>query len=79
MFRRTAATVAGILGGVSESTLQHFLGHKNPEMTRRYLVDPPGPCQGTPMTYECEWDIKRSDDDPIAVIDDFLNRVRDDA
>jgi predicted transcriptional regulator len=34
IFRRTAATVAGILGGVSESALQHFLGHKNPEMTR---------------------------------------------
>lgn len=79
LFRRTAATVAGILGGVSESALQHFLGHKNPEMTRRYLVDPPGPCQGTPMTYECEWDIKRSDDDPIAVIDDFLDRVLGDA
>jgi len=34
IFRRTAATVVGILRGVSESALQHFLGHKNPEMTR---------------------------------------------
>ena len=79
VFRRTAATVAGILGGVSEPTLQHFLGHKNPEQTRKYLVDPPGPFEGTPMTYQCEWDIKRSDDNPIAVIDDFLNRILDDA
>jgi hypothetical protein len=28
------------------------------------------------MTYRCEWDIRRSGDDPIAAIDDFL-RIRE--
>jgi len=57
----------------------HFLGHKNPETTRRYLVGPPDDRHGTRITYRCEWDIRRNDDDPVAAIDDFLTRVLTDA
>ena len=74
IFRRTAATVAGMLGGVPESTLQHFMGHKSPDMTRRYVLHPPGDYNGVRMTHHYTFRLKKSDD-PIEVLEAFLDHV----
>ena len=72
IFRRTAATVAGMLGGVPERELQNFLGHKSPEETRKYVRTPPPDYNGDRAShhYRLELNDRR---DPVAVIEEFLN------
>ncbi len=72
IFRRTAATVAGMLGGVPERALQGFLGHDSPEMTRKYVLDPPSSYRGDRIEHGYRIKLKHSDD-PIAVLEEFLD------
>jgi hypothetical protein len=76
IFRRTGATIAGMLGEVPESRLQRFLGHKNPEMTRRYLKDPPPDYEGDRMTYDYAVQLTPCKD-PIDAIEQFLGFILD--
>jgi len=72
IFRRTAATVAGMLGGVPERALQNFLGHDNPEMTRKYVLNPPSSYRGDRIKHGYRIKLEHSDD-PIAVLEEFLD------
>jgi len=74
IFRRTAATVVGMLGGVPERRLQDFLGHKNPEMTRKYVLGPPDDYEGPRVTHTYNIKITHSDD-PIQVLTEFMEYV----
>ena len=71
IFRRTAATVAGMLGGVAERDLQNFLGHRSPEETRKYVRNPPPDYNGSRITPNYRIKLKASGD-PIAAIEEFL-------
>jgi len=74
IFRRTAATIAGMLGKVSERTLQNFLGHNSPEMTRKYLHTPPSDYQGPRVHHDYRVRVRQTDD-PIQAIEEFVEKV----
>lgn len=76
IFRRTAATVAGLLGKVPERTLQDFLGHEFPEMTREYLHTPPPDYQGVRIHHNYRMRVRQTDD-PIDAIEEFIEKIYD--
>ena len=76
IFRRTAATVAGMLGRVPERTLQNFLGHESPEMTRKYLHTPPSDYEGEKIHHKYRVRVQQTDD-PIDAIEEFIERIYD--
>ncbi len=76
IFRRTGATIAGMLGEVPERKLQSFMGHKNPEMTRRYIKEPPADYSGQRATHDYTIRISRCED-PVDAIEEFLDHILD--
>lgn len=76
IFRRTAATVAGMLGKVPERTLQNFLGHESPEMTRKYLHTPPSDYEGEKIHHDYRQRVRQTDD-PIEAIEEFIEKLYD--
>ena len=72
VFRRTAATVAGMLGGVPERELQNFLGHRSPEETRKYVRNPPPDYKGGRVSHDYRLELHERRD-PVAVIEEFLD------
>jgi len=74
IFRRTAATIAGMLGKVPERTLQNFLGHASPEMTRKYLHKPPSDYNGERIHHDYHINIHQTDD-PIEAIEEFVETI----
>ncbi len=77
IFRRTAATVAGVLGRVPEDILQRFMAHKKVETTRRYIHDPPAGYEGPRVRHDFSFKLTESED-PTRVIEEFLDHLLND-
>lgn len=78
IFRRSAATIAGMLGEVSLETLQHFMGHGRTDQTPKYMKYPPADYRKERMTHHYSNKVCatiRKTDDPIQAMEDFFQHV----